>query len=314
MKVLEENKKNLVTLLLSVVCIGVLISLIANVIFTELYDVNKKIFIIICCFLLIMFLIILSQMTYRLDRMVYKGSYPIIFSNRELRFIDLPYSPVSVNARVLYDNLSKKQKERIIENKELYQFVDSFVIQYIFSLVFAHSSRRSSIKKWISLDRKYLQEILVKYKYVDVENMLGKAEGSLVLPKGFSIKAATDDNLIISTKQGFIKFSWEISMRKPCQPELFFLSQMKDVDITGCCAYNIGITLEYGYKPLKLFFYSTKELDNYLEACINELSEHDINTILQKAQIEFMTEIIKKLEINTYKESLPVIVVAGKKK
>jgi len=217
MKILEEKKKNLLSLLLSVLGIGVLVSLFANILFTELYTDNKIIFIVICSILFILNLYFLSYVIYRLDKVVYKVNVPIIFNNKENQFMDLPYSPTSVRARVLYSNLSTKQKDLIIKNGEIYEFANSFVVQYIFTLIFKNTSKRSKISKWISVDRKYLKDLLINYKYIDVNDMVDErgTKKSIELPKGFKIKSAVNNTIVISTKQGFIKLIWDISMCSP---------------------------------------------------------------------------------------------------
>ena len=316
MKLLEENKKNLLSIILSAIGTSFFISLLTNIIFTELYMKWKCAFILISCISMVVIFYFLCQIMYRMERKVIKVKYQAIYDYKKKCFIDLPYSPTSVNARVLFYNLSGKQKARLNSEEERWSFVNSFVVQFLFSLVFNNSACCSSIEKWIRVDRKYLQEILVNYEYIDVDRIVGKEDGesAVVLPKGFRIKSVKEDSISISTKQGFITFSWDICSQIPCQDELLFLAQMKDVDISNCCAYNIEVTLEYGYKPVKLFWNSTKELDNYLEYCVEELKECDINTIIEKVKIIYMTEVIKKLGINTYKESLRVIEESEKKK
>jgi len=89
---------------------------------------------------------------------------------------------------------------------------------------------------------------------------------------------------------------------------------MHEKDINRCTAFNIEIKLEYGYKPLKIFWKSTKDLDNYLEMCTELLNSHDLNTVIERAKILYMTEVLKKLEINTYREILPVKKISMTKK
>ena len=316
MKLLEENKKSLLSLVLSVIGAGFFISLLTNIIFKELYDENRIIFIIVCCISMIMVFFFLCQVIYRLDKKVIKVTLPTVFDVRKNQFIDLPHSPTSVNARVLFNNLSAKQRAMVNSEEERFSFVDSFMVQLIFTLVFDHSFRKSNIEKWIPVDRKYLQDILVNYRYIDIDEIVGEGHKgtAVLLPKGFKIKSVKEDSIYIASKQGFIKFSWDINGRRPCQEELFFVAQIEDVDISGCWAYNVDVTLEYGYKPMKLFMRSTKDLDNYLEHCVEELKSYDIYSIIEEVKMIYMTEVMKKLDINTYKECMPVIRECVKKK
>lgn len=308
MKILEEKQKNLLSLLFSVVGLSLILSLLSNVLFSEYYEINKQMFIVFFVFVLILIVLFLCIMIYRFDNVIYVAKLPIIYSRKDKKFIDIPYSVTSVRARVLFDNLSEKKKELIrSDGDELFEFSKSFIIQYVFSLIFDRISNISNISNWITVDRKYLKDLLVNFKYIDVDELVRK---SLKLPEGFKIKAVDDVSITISTKQGFIKLSWDISMRMPCQEELCLLAQLQERDITKCMAYLLEVKLEYGYNPFKIFMKSTKDLDKYLTMCMEFLIEDDLNTIIEKAKIISLIEIIKKMEINTFKEALPVIVTS----
>lgn len=234
-----------------------------------------------------------------------KASYSInsfIIYDPQKGFIDLPYSPMSVNARVLYNNLPKKQKQNVNSKDEIFQFTNSFIVQFIFCLIFDQANQKSSLKKWITLDRNYLKELLVNFKYLDIDEMIRQVH--LELPKGFSIKKVSKFGFVISTRQGFINFKWELGTINPCPSELIFLAQMQNKSLKNCTAVNIKLKMEYGYKPLSFFSSSANRMQNYLEMCVDLLNEYDINSIIKNAQTILMTELIKKMDINTCKNAL----------
>ena len=134
---LKNKQENFLSLILSAFCLGIEISLIASIIFTLLYENNKILFTISVIVITLINFVLILFINAKYCKLRHTFELPIVFDAQKNKFIDIPHCPASVNARILFDSLSNKQKSLItcdapLENMEYISFCISFIGQLIF--------------------------------------------------------------------------------------------------------------------------------------------------------------------------------------
>lgn len=258
---LKNKQQNFLSLILSAFFLGVEISIIASIIFTSFYEENKTIFTIFTIIITLITLVLILYINTKYCKLCYTFELPIVFNTQENKFIDIPHCPSSVNARLLFNDLSDKQKNAIInsdpfENKAYIDFCISFIGQLIFSRIFYNSSRILD-ENGHSVNRDFFKDLLVKYKYIDIDTILNShfldASLSLQLPKGVKLTSVTDNEIILKSMQGYICFNWSITTTFPCQDNVAVLAQSGNISTENCLSTIIRVNLSYGYNLLNLF-------------------------------------------------------------
>lgn len=216
----KSKRKDLLLLLLSVFLLGVEISLIANIIFDRYYENNSKLFILIILFTLLINLAILIYVVTLSEVTTKSVELYFVYDQDKKIFVDIPFSPSSVNARVLYNNLSDKKKESIyikdepyatiesykknIREKSLnfYNFCNSAVVHLIFSRFLKNHIDNVNIKT-VDIEYEYFKELLCEFKYIDVDNIIGReSEYTQVVPSNLVniSKGIKVDKVIVTIK------------------------------------------------------------------------------------------------------------------
>ncbi|WP_343101175.1 hypothetical protein [Romboutsia sp. MSSM.1001216sp_RTP31141st1_G3_RTP31141_220114] len=186
----KSRRKDLLSLLLAVFLLGVVISLVANILFDIFYDSNKKLFITIVLLVLFINLTILVYISNLSSISEKKAIIKFVYNFEEKGFIDIPYNPASVNARMAYYNLSDKKRESISEKfmpiwcntiepenriqgqRNFDEFCISAVITLIFTRFFQISDFETDMQK-MDINSEYFKELLYKFRYIDIDNLLG---------------------------------------------------------------------------------------------------------------------------------------------
>lgn len=292
---LKNKQETFLSLILSAFCLGIEISIIASIIFTSLYENNKIIFTISAIMITLINLMLILYINAKYCKLHYSFELPIVFDAHKNKFIDIPHCPASVNARILFDSLSNKQKSTItyddpLGNKEYIAFCISFIAQLIFSRIFWNSSHILDEKKGYAINRKFFKDLLVQYKYIDIDDILNKpfAEDSLPLqlPKGIKITYAKNNEIKLKSMQGYIHICWDITTVFPCEDNIALLAKSGNVSTENCFSTIIKVNLDYGYNILNLFKKETQILDYYFTECKNQLESFDINNSMQKLQLQ----------------------------
>ncbi|PHF53902.1 hypothetical protein COI41_15535 [Bacillus toyonensis] len=303
---LNTKRKELGFLIFSVLAIGVEVGIIANIIFDNFYENNKRLFIISVLLVVFITILILVVLMFKYDKTVYGNKMIFAFDFEQKAFIDIPYSMSSVNARILFNNQSEKIKKKLRlkdfyeENDDFYEFSDELVAQIILSHIIKH---RGGYKE--KVNREKLKEVLVKYKYIDVESILGGNNAlELRLPEGFKIVPTDNKSIRIISKYGFVTFRWTTGYKyrgvgRGNTSGAYYtklLSTFGSADISKCMEVQINLELEYGFNPLKIFMKNTVEFNNFIDRCRNELDKFDIDSSKERYDAEVFSQLVKYLE------------------
>ncbi|MDR5587897.1 hypothetical protein [Clostridium aquiflavi] len=318
----KAKRKDILILIFSVILLGVQISLISNILFDKYYKDNIKLFVLIIIVLLLLniFLIINIMIKYE----IYKKEIELkfVYDYSKKKFIDIPFNSTSVNARVLFDNLPEKHKDKIYYNieeriingltednleshKQFFHFIDCFLIQLIFTRILKGRIQRDKKKKYFDIDINYLKELLVKFRYIDVDEMLGVCNsisiGNIVLkssclslPEGFNIKKVEKNNIRLESKYGFIYLKWD-SCAGGVSQETKMISEIEGINLDECNEITVNLSLEYGFKPLKLFKSSTVEFEDFIKVCEQQMVKFDKSTTVSKYKLKLMHELSRKV-------------------
>ncbi|MCQ6574280.1 hypothetical protein [Bacillus wiedmannii] len=303
---LNTKRKELGFLIFSVLAIGIEVGIIANIIFDNFYQNHKGLFIILALIVVFMTILILIVLMFKYDKKVYENKMLFAFDFEQKEFIDIPHSPSSVNARILFNNQSEKIKNKLRtenyfdENSDFYEFSNEAVAQIILSNIIKHEEGYKE-----KINREKLKEVLVKYKYIDVEDILGgKNALELRLPEGFKIVPTDNKSIRIISKYGFVTFRWTTGYKYRGMSKgnsfgasyIKLLSTFGNVDISSCIEVQIKLELEYGFNPLKIFMKNTVEFNNFIDRCKNELDWFGIDSSKERYDTEAFAQLIKYLD------------------
>lgn len=309
------KRKELWIFILSVFVLGGEIGLIANIFFTEFYSGHKLLFIILISLLLLITLFsIIKLMLINIDK-EYVRNLIFTYDFHSNRFIDIPYNPSSVNARVLMDNQSIKNQEKIKvknfmeKNVEFYNFNNNVVAQIILSRFIRHT--RNEYKEDVTIEK--LKELLVNYRYLDVDSIIGEGiafkvsngkdikHSILSLPTGFKINCNNDRNINIKSNYGFVDFQWHTIVTNNTKTS-HLLSSFDDIDLKNCLEIQVEIKLKYGYGIFKLFKKDIVEFNEFIEACKEKMDSFSIENSKQKYNNDYSEKILKYIE-NQFKDN-----------
>jgi len=303
---LKNKQEKFLSLILSAFCLGIEISIIANIIFALLYENYKFIFTLSVIVITFINLVLILYINVKYCTLCYTFELPIIFDGKQNKFIDIPHCPSSVNARLLFDSLSNKQKNLIthdnpLTNEEYLFFCISFIGQLIFTRIFWNSSYILDEKNSYIVNREYFKDLLVKYKYIDIDDILNKPSTEedllpLQLPKGIKISYVTNNEIILKSLQGYIHFYWDIKTTFPCESNIDLLAKSGIISTDTCYSTIIKVNLDYGYYILNLFKKKTQILDYYFTECKSVLESFDINNSMKKLQLQ-----ISSLNIDVFR-------------
>lgn len=303
---LDAKRKELWFFIFSVLVLGIEVGIIANIIFSKFYENNKTLFIGVALLVVLMTIGILILVMFRYDKKVFVSKMLFAYDTEKNSFIDIPHSPSSVRARVLFRNQNANTRKKLqLGSEQFYDFINDAVAQIILSRFIKHLDGYKE-----NVNREKLKEVLVKYKYIDMDDILGGevyeelTSLKLTLPKGFMIVPTDDESIRIVSKYGFLTFKWVFGIDYGDWSSGYssgvsytnLLSTFEEIEINDCVEIQIKIELEYGFNPMKLFMKDTIEFNNFIDRCIDEMKSFDIDRSKDSYNAEVFSKMIKFLE------------------
>lgn len=309
----KDKRKDIIMLILSVIILGGMVSLIASIIFTEFYNLNNKIWFIstIICVLILNILLIMKVMfSYQLQNK--HSELTFIYDVKKQKFIDIPFNPGSVNARVLYNNLSEKEKSKIKikdffeQKEEFYKFCECIVVQLIFSRFL--NNGKVNFKEGREINIEDLKDILVNFRYIDIDHILGNEESiklgdkgvlkpTLIrLPKGFKVNKVKNHHINLKSDYGIVNFYWKTIIKNSCGSKIKLLSTFSDINLDDCVEVKVKLNMEYGFRLMKAFRADTMEFEEFLVTCEANMRKFDIDRNIEEFNIEIIPKVIHYLD------------------
>lgn len=308
---LKTKRNEVIKLMFCVILLGVILSSIANIIFEEFYYYKKIVYIIITLSAFVICTVMIIKILLKNESIKTHAQILSAYDIVNQKFVDIPNSLSSVNARILYHSLSNKMQNKLefktvfdVHKCEMFDFCNSFIIQLIFSRFLKNTVYKNKV------DINFLKEILVKFRYIDIDSILDSNidEKSrlqpvpLALPKGFKIKEVNDNSIKLKSSYGFLYFSWDLIHYTMNGNYIKFLTAFDNVDSSNCLEILYKLNIEYGFKGITLFSKSTNEFNNFINDCLKKLKSFDINTSVQQynlLKLPFLLNYIDNKHINT---------------
>jgi len=136
---LEIKRQEVLAFIIIAVIAALLVSLLANIIFTAFYKIAPhKFSLIVLSGLIFVSLFSYSYVLIKKEQTCFYVSFPLLLDRKSCSFIDVPHSIGSVHSRFHFDRLPHSERLQIIEtslknlwNSELHIFVDD-TLQAIF--------------------------------------------------------------------------------------------------------------------------------------------------------------------------------------
>lgn len=310
------RRRELWIFILSVCILGGEIGLIVNIFFTEFYNDHKLLFVIAVVLLLIVTILLVIKLMLVNNVKTYESNITFAYDCSLNKFKDISYNPASVNARVLMDNLGSKNQEKVkIQSiyddniNEFRNFNNNIVAQIILSLIIKHVEKEYSEK--LTIEK--LKELLVVYRYLDIDNIIGNGTAftikdkevklsPLSLPKGFEIISKNISNIKIKSKYGFVNFQWNTVITTDTQSSAL-LSTFDDIDLNSCIETHVNIKLEYGYSVFKLFMNNTVEFNEFIDKCKKRMDNFSIEKSKQKFNQDYSQKLVEYMN-KQFKENI----------
>lgn len=301
---LLRKKNEIFKLVLIGIFIGIIVSEISNIIFAELYEGNEKIFFLITMFFLIVLILIIINYIIRTETSSIKSVFLMAYDLENKKFIDIPFSATSVNARLLYNSLAPKLKEKIkITNifdmhEKSNDFINGLIVQLILSRILVNPifTHKVNINK--------LKDILIIFRYIDIDSIIKNQEDEdkilkeipLTLPRGFSIKNVTNNTIRIDSRFGFINFKWDLLSCGKNGDYIKYLTSFSEIKSENCIQYLYNVEFEYGFKLMSFLTNTNKEFNGFIELCSNEMINFDISKSIERFDLSKFSMLLNKIE------------------
>ncbi|WP_144475485.1 hypothetical protein [Cytobacillus oceanisediminis] len=304
---INSKRKELWLFLFSVLILGLEIGILGNILFSEFYANHKVLFISIVTLNIIIIIWIVIRIMFKYDdQQIYSISMIITYDIENKRFIDVPYSPTSVNVRMHYNALSNKNQEKIIEDHkgevrpsdEMKIFSENAIVQIILSHFIKHSIGYEE-----KVSRERLKEILVKYKYIDTDDILGGEifkngikSVELTLPKGFKIVPSTTNNIRITSKYGYVNFRMIFKRARKNGKYSKLLLTFENINPQKVLELEYEVELKYSFNPLKVLRRNTDEFNDFIDRVLEGMEVFSVNRTIESFNLEFSPKLIGYLD------------------
>jgi hypothetical protein len=298
------RRREVLLLLLTVIVLAILVSLLADVVFSYLFDTNRVLFTIaviaaLLGFSVLGYLTILS----RTESTMVSVEFPFCFDREKRHFIDIPHCIPSVHARVHFDHLSQMAREELASydidprkffGSEFDHFVNDIVQAIILEPLIKNVSWRREDSKSFTFDD--LPETMKR------NNCLRRQASSdlgleMYLPTWASLDTfgRYERFIRIKSKYGQIEFTWQIayaSRTSYTDPYIALLDSESEPDF-----HDFIVTLFMAYDCRYSQMYS-RGLDNYMSWVLEmrrRLEQLDWKNTQAELQLVILESIVKEI-------------------
>jgi hypothetical protein len=282
------KRRDILTFLLTVIVIAFLVAGIATIVFsTPFLAVSHPRWTLFGSIVLLLvtaaFLYILLIASVR--RLSMQVEFPITFDRARCLFVDLPYCPMSVNARVCFSSLPESGRKHLacydkiphFFGSELNRFIDH-VIQCVLleKVVFRREWEELNKKGYTRLSIKHFQLGVTENHFLADWFEELKSDRIVLVPNLKQIETFGRNNSFfrIYTKGGSLEFSWEVQyVQTPYYSGPFLPQQTED----RCHDYTITVSLVRSCNALKIFSAKVQDFVNWASGVEKQLATHDWN-------------------------------------
>jgi len=282
---LEARQKEALLLLLTVFLLALLVGLLSNIIYDHYININRELFIIITAISLLITLII----TYFIiigttSEVITTVMFPLCFSDKLKKFIDIERCVPSVHARIHFDRnpsgfkreLAKQAQNREFWGSDLEGFVNDVVQAIFLDLLFDGNS--SAIREYLDTPSgRELFEAQSGEKTIPYANfpetikrnsairreLEVSSEYSILIPEWakFTTFGEYERFIQVKSKYGSLTLTWGVAPANTAYHSESYLTAMGIDPENDAHEYEVNAVLTYSYKHI---YIHTKMLRAYL--------------------------------------------------
>ena len=237
-------------------------------------------------------------------------SFPLAFHFKERRFLDIPRCPMSVHARVLFNQLSDTGRQHLAEydnilgffKSPLHRFLDHVVQEALADIVVFQRTRQAEHGD-TRLDQRHFPAGFRDNKFL--EDWLAKLDEkrAVHIPYLKKIECFGPNNAFfrVRTKGGELTLTWRIGcLTRPGYSEPFFPDEKEFRD----AAHDFKITVQFVRRchAWRVFSREVKRFLNWSDTVADRLEQHDWPcregerlVDLLHAQRKLMQEVLEQL-------------------
>ena len=217
---IQSRRRELLVLVVTAVALALLVNLLANVLFVSLYDRHKVIFtaLVLLSTGIVSLGSYLSFLT-QAEKSSLTIQFPLTFNRRDAKFEDLPRSPPSVHARVLFSHLPRERQLqfaaedanwRVFFDGDFGKFVNDAVQEILLTLLLTRV--RSPKIGWKSLVKEELPTGIAENPCMVKEFELDDGRFGLSLPEWIEIETFGNGNRYVRFRSNFgtAELAWTV--------------------------------------------------------------------------------------------------------
>ena len=277
-----RKRREIIVLILSFLVISFLVSGLASYTVMKLGISNDIMIWIISSFVILIgiftiyYLLVASLRNNRFQIVV-----PITFDRINKRFVDLPFCPFSVNARVAFDQLSSENKTHLASytnsnhiGTDLERFINCLIQNIVLTRVIFRphqaNMRFNKIKK-VDLPEGIKENQILTDWIAELDN-----NDRVRIPdfKSFESYGRNNSWFKIRTKGGKIDIAWVSSYMQVSYYSKAFISTKPDSDF-DYCDYILKIYFSRTCNVLKLFSKKATSFNEWIDIVEDNLRNHD---------------------------------------
>lgn len=283
LKNLKSAKKEVLVFITVIVAVAFLVSSLSSVVFALFYDEHPLAYLVsVCAFLAVFGFIsfILVTASFASSDVTVKMNFT--FDRKNIRFVDIPHCPSSVNARVTFNHLDVAQQQYLgacaqilkFGGSDLSKFLDDVVQMVLLSNILGRGSNSlpKDFRREIALEN--LPECIKENKLL--VRHLGKEPVISVMDK-YKVSAINPRKnfFILEGPYGSISFTWFNSMIQTSYNSGAYLESLEDVDPESCCDFYSTVTMKSKIGLLRLLSSKTQVFANWGSSIADVLQEWD---------------------------------------
>lgn len=283
-----DKRREILTFVLTAIVIAFLIAGIATIVFsTPFLAVSHPRWTLSGSIILLLvattFLyIVLISSVRRLNMQV---KFPLTFDRARCLFVDLPYCPMSVNARVYFSKLPESGRKHLacyditphFFGSELNRFIDHVIQGVLLEIVVFQPEWRELKKKgYTRLLRNHFPLGVTENNFLaDWFNEL-KVDRNVLVPHLKQIQTFGRNNSFfrVYTKGGTLEFSWQVDYAQTAYYSEAFLSRQTETN-DRFHDYIVTVSLVRGCNALRIFSAKVQDFMNWASGVEKELAAHD---------------------------------------
>jgi hypothetical protein len=279
-----SRRREVFLLFITVILLALLVSLLSNVLFSYLFEINRTVFSLVISVLLFLvaifgYFVVLS----RKETGFIEVEYPYCFDRSQAQFIDIPHCPASVNVRVAFEKLSLHVRREMTDQDKDYKtffkssyerFLNEATQNILLFILFGGAFPRREYYRSVGFDQ--LPKDLRKNECIN-NNYQQLPHYTFWIPgwANFESDEKNDWSILIQSKFGKILILWKISWENIAiltEPYVSFLGLNSKKDVHDLI---ITASLTYDCRLERMFAEGLREYSEWVNEIVRKFEGLD---------------------------------------